>query len=84
MSVLGLPPEDEIFSVNVQSSDIKTLFSSDQFISSVLMQDPRYMFPDSNAPLVHYQGLLPGDTINFGRIIAVLSCGIGDSFLPLF
>jgi hypothetical protein len=35
---------------DISASAITTLFSSDQFMSSIMMQDPRYMMADKNVP----------------------------------
>jgi hypothetical protein len=65
-----------IFSIDIGPGDIRKLFSSDQFISGLLMQDPRYIIPDVNAPTIPVEAnfsLLPTMVdLNFGRIIALM------------
>jgi hypothetical protein len=69
-------------SVDVNSQNIRDLFTSDQFLSSFLTQDPRYMFNDAFAPLVPVVAITDssldiGLNINFGRILAIM-CHNGD------
>jgi hypothetical protein len=70
----------KIFSVNVNSADVNKLLNNDQFLASFLSQDARYMFPDIRAPEIQFSGILPlpANTINFGRIVALLGCGTSN------
>lgn len=68
-----------IFSIDIGPNDISKLFSSDQFISSILMQDPRYVIPDATAPTIPVEANIDfpiGVDLNFGRIIALM-CNTG-------
>ncbi|MDR1234973.1 MAG: hypothetical protein LBJ97_02695 [Mycoplasmataceae bacterium] len=72
-----------VFSIDIGPNDIKTLLSSDQFLSGLLMQDSRYIIPDDRAPsipVVANESLpIPiGADLNFGRIIALM-CNTGDT-----
>jgi hypothetical protein len=67
---------DKILSIDVNASNVQTLFDNDQYLSSMLLQDSRYMIPDINAPSIPVVADLPipiGGSINFGRIIAIMA-----------
>jgi hypothetical protein len=69
-----------ILSINIGPDDVKNLFSSDQYLSGLLMQDARYIIPDEYAPKVPIVASLSvglEDKINFGKIVALM-CNTGD------
>ncbi|GHU47606.1 hypothetical protein FACS1894218_2370 [Bacilli bacterium] len=68
-----------INSVYADTDSVKELLSSDQFIASAMLQDPRFMIPDARAPNIHgivsvqvngspYSVVVP---LNFGRVVAL-------------
>jgi hypothetical protein len=71
-SAVGI--QNKIFNLEITGSDIHALFSSDQFLSSFLLQDSRYLINDINAPKVSYVGslVLPGNVIEIGRVLALM------------
>jgi hypothetical protein len=73
-----------ILSIDIGPQDIKKLFSSDQYLSGLLMQDARYIIPDVNAPKIpvvaSILGIKIGDDINFGSVIALM-CHTGEALL---
>jgi hypothetical protein len=66
--------DNKIFSLTITGNDVHTIFSSDQFLSSFLMQDARYLADDMNAPKISYIGSLPlpNKEINIGRVLALM------------
>jgi hypothetical protein len=66
-----------LISVDITGGNIRSLFMSDQFLSSLLLQDPRFMIPDVNAPVVPIIGNianLPVDiglNLHLGNVLAI-------------
>jgi hypothetical protein len=60
----------------MEGSDVRQIFSSEQFLSSFMMQDPRYLIDDIRSPEIHFDGkleyILGKSTINVGRIMALM------------
>ncbi|GHU32645.1 hypothetical protein FACS1894166_06390 [Bacilli bacterium] len=79
--------KDSYIKMDMDAHTIKTIFSSDQFISSMLMQDPRYMMIDDNVPTAAEISVslttlltLPPTEFNFGGVIALMAFPIPSPF----
>jgi hypothetical protein len=69
---------DLLVSVDINGANIRDLFSSDEFLCSVLTQDPRFMMLDTYAPKVPIIGNIPqlddidiGLNLRLGNVIAL-------------
>jgi hypothetical protein len=76
LSQFGVPPQYTIFDINVEGSDVSKILSNDQFLSSFLSQDARYMFAALNQPEVSFTGLMPGNKIEFARVLSLMGCSL--------
>jgi hypothetical protein len=68
---------DKILSVDVNEGNVINLFSSDQFLCGLFLQDSRFIIDDIKAPIIPIVAISSsvdiGTNFNFGRLLAVMA-----------
>jgi hypothetical protein len=77
-----------LVSVDINGGNVRDLFSSDEFLCSLLLQDPRFMMLDAFAPKVPIIGNIPlpvdfGLNLRLGNIVAI-GCYASTGDLNIF